>query len=74
MKIPDKPLRTRAGASEYLRSRWGISRSIATLAKLACIGGGPKYVKAGRTPLYAEADLDAWAADLLRPADGGRAA
>jgi hypothetical protein len=28
---------------------------------LAVVGGGPIYRKAGRTPIYAPADLDAWA-------------
>lgn len=74
MKTPDKPLRTRAGAVTYLRDRWGIARSVATLAKLACLGGGPEFMKAGRTPLYAEESLDHWASELLRPAKGGRAA
>ncbi|MFO1075132.1 MAG: hypothetical protein U1E17_21055 [Geminicoccaceae bacterium] len=74
MSVPEKPLRTRAGAAEYLRNRWGIIRSVATLAKLACLGGGPEFMKAGRTPLYAEESLDHWASALLRPAKGGRAA
>jgi len=33
----------------------------ATLAKLACIGGGPNFESFGRKPLYREADLLAWA-------------
>ena len=48
-----------------------------TLAKLACVGGGPCFRKAGRWPLYSPADLDAWARDLLgqpptRPRRAGR--
>ncbi|WP_342780195.1 hypothetical protein [Mesorhizobium intechi] len=31
------------------------------MAKLAVTGGGPLYRKAGRTPIYSPADLDAWA-------------
>jgi len=31
------------------------------LAKLAVVGGGPIYRKAGRFPLYAVEDLDIWA-------------
>jgi hypothetical protein len=57
----------RAEASEYLKSRWGIDRRPSTLAKLACIGGGPKFEHAGRTPLYPEPELDAWARSLLSP-------
>lgn len=61
------PLR-RAEASIYLKQRHGIDRAPQTLAKLACIGGGPTFRHFGRTPLYAPADLDAWAASLLSPA------
>jgi hypothetical protein len=74
MKVPDRPLRTRAGAVEYLANRWGIVRTVSTLAKLACIGGGPEFLKAGRQPLYPEQNLDRWAAELLRPAGRGKAA
>ena len=51
---PDRaPLLRRNEASEYLRSRWGLNRATATLAKLACVGGGPcRFEKAGRWPLY----------------------
>jgi len=35
--------------------------AMARLAKRAVVGGGPIYRKAGRTPIYAPADLDAWA-------------
>ncbi len=57
-------LRRRA-ASAYLRERWGIPCSEKTLAKLACIGGGPVYRVWSRTPLYAPADLDAFAQSKL---------
>lgn len=50
----------RAAAAEYLKNRYGVG-SAATLAKLACIGGGPLFRKLGRFPVYAPADLDAWA-------------
>ena len=55
----------REPASRYLSQVWGIDRAPCTLAKLACIGGGPKYSKAGRIPLYKPEDLDAWARDLV---------
>jgi hypothetical protein len=51
----------RADAAEYIQSTYGFPCSRQWLAKLAVIGGGPVYRKAGRTPLYAPADLDAWA-------------
>ena len=60
-------LRRRAGA-EYLREQRGIPCSEKTLAKLACIGGGPIYCRFGRIPLYLIADLDAYAeAKLSKP-------
>ena len=52
-------------ASEYLQNTWGIERAPATLAKLACVGGGPRFRKAGRWPIYAPHDLDAWVLDLI---------
>lgn len=51
----------RVEASHYLKDVHGIDRSPATLAKYATIGGGPKYVKAGRTPLYQTDWLDEYA-------------
>jgi hypothetical protein len=60
-------LRRRA-AAEYLREKWGIPCSEKTLAKLACIGGGPVYRLWGRIPLYTIANLDAYAeAKLGKP-------
>lgn len=53
-------LRRRA-AAEYLRETCGIPCSEKTLAKLACIGGGPVYRRFGRIPLYLIADLEAYA-------------
>jgi hypothetical protein len=53
-------LRRRA-ASEYLKGHWGLPCSEKTLAKLACIGGGPQFYRAGRIPLYKVSDLDAYA-------------
>src|SRR5215469_8517723 len=46
-------------------ARVGIDTDVqlapATLAKLACLGGGPPFESFGRRPLYREADLLAWA-------------
>jgi hypothetical protein len=62
---PSQPLLRRTGACAYLREIWGLERAPATLAKLACSGGGPKFHRAGRWPLYDPADLDAWAQELI---------
>jgi hypothetical protein len=51
----------RAEAATYIQSTYGFPCSQQWLAKLAVLGGGPTYQKAGRTPLYAPDDLDAWA-------------
>ena len=58
----------RKAAAEYLREQWGVPCTEKTLAKLACIGGGPVYRRFGRIPLYAAADLDEFAqAKLGKP-------
>lgn len=50
----------RKEAAQFLTSR-GFKTAPATLAKLACLGGGPTFKSWGRRPLYREADLLAWA-------------
>jgi hypothetical protein len=49
----------RKDAAQYLTER-GFKTAPATLAKLACLGGGPSFRSFGRKPLYREADLLAW--------------
>ena len=39
-------------AAAYIREKHGIPCSPRTLAKKACIGGGPPFRKANRVPLY----------------------
>ena len=64
---PQRLLR-RTEAAEYVRERWGYPLAPRTLAKLACIGGGPTFRRASRFPLYDKEDLDAWErAKLTRP-------
>lgn len=57
----DDPRLTRAEASAYLIAR-GYRVAPATLAKLACLGGGPTFTSFGRRPLYRPGDLLAWVA------------
>ena len=57
----------RKQAAQYLQDTWGISRTHATLAKLAVTGGGPKFQYANRTPLYPVEELDGWAQSILSP-------
>ena len=73
----------RAQAATYVEATYGFPCSRQWLAKLAVIGGGPVYRKAGRTPIYAPEDLDVWAlarigapqrstSDALSPIHTGR--
>jgi hypothetical protein len=55
----------RKEASEYLKSTWGFTCKISTLAKLASIGGGPGFEYFGRWPLYPEPELDRWVRSRL---------
>jgi hypothetical protein len=50
----------REQAANYLAAKYGFG-SKRTLAKLACVGGGPLFHKSGRLALYRPTDLDAWA-------------
>ena len=56
---------TRREAVEYLRSEWGMRRTIGTLGNLAVKGGGPEFQKDGHRTLYTPAALDTWAAKQL---------
>ena len=53
-------LMDRAQAAEFLTSH-GYRTARATLAKLACLGGGPAFRSYGSRPLYSASDLIAWA-------------
>lgn len=61
----DKPRLRRWEAADYLRIVHGMVVAPATLAKLASVGGGPSFQKAGRIPLYPKTELDAWAMQRL---------
>jgi hypothetical protein len=64
-KSPDVRYLRRAEAATYVQSSYGFPCSPRWLAKLAVIGGGPVFRKAGKTPLYAPGDLDSWAAQRI---------
>jgi hypothetical protein len=57
----------RTEAAPYIVNTYNIPCSPKTLAKYACIGGGPAFRKAGRIPLYPISGLDAWAQSKLGP-------
>lgn len=58
--MPECQFFRRRAAASYLTTTYGFG-SPATLAKLACIGGGPKFRKAGKIVLYEQSALDVWA-------------
>lgn len=63
-----EPMLRRDKAAKYIETTYGMPCSPKTLAKLACVSSeGPPFRKAGRTPLYARADLDAWAKARIGP-------
>jgi len=54
-------------AADYLQERYG-AYTTDTLAKLACVGGVPRFQKLGPYPVYTPEDLDEWAlARMSRP-------
>jgi hypothetical protein len=55
----------RVEAARYIREVHGIPCVAPTLAKYACIGGGPAFRKAGKFPIYNQEDLDTWAEHRL---------
>ena len=55
----------RSLASQYLNEVHCVKLAPVTLAKLASIGGGPKFWKDGKFPLYAVEHLDEFAAARL---------
>ena len=62
----DRLLR-RVEASKYIVETYNVPCSPKTLAKLACIGGGPPFRLAGRFPLYPVSGLDEWAQSKIGP-------
>ena len=64
-KAPEHRLLRRREAALYIRETWGLPCAEKTISKLAVVGGGPAFFRAGRVPLYDIADLDAWARSKL---------
>lgn len=54
----------RKQAGDYLFTTYGVCSPHA-LGRLASVGGGPRFHKAGRLAIYKKSDLDAWAAEKL---------
>ena len=58
----------RTEAASYVTDHYGFPCSRQWLAKLAVVGGGPVFRKAGRYPIYQLEDLDRWAEARIGPA------
>jgi hypothetical protein len=68
--LPDgygKRFLRRSEAAEYVVNHYGFPCSRQWLAKLAVIGGGPVFHKAGRYPVYEPSELDRWAEARIGP-------
>ena len=63
--MDDNTYLSRGLASEFLFQK-GFQVAPATLAKLACVGGGPVFISFGRRALYAPAELLRWAESRAR--------
>jgi hypothetical protein len=57
----------RSDAATYITEQYGFPCSRQWLAKLAVIGGGPEFRKAGRYPIYEPSELDRWAEARIGP-------
>lgn len=60
-----RPRLRRKEAAKYLLDTHGVPVAVATLEKLACVGGGPSFQKFGNIPLYPTEELDRWALQKL---------
>lgn len=60
-----RPRLRRSEVPAYLMNKFGIPVALATLNKLATLGGGPVMQYSGRIPLYHVDDLDVWANERL---------
>ena len=62
---------SRQEAAEYLLNKYGkpIAVGVSSLNRMACFGGGPKFIKlAGGRAAYTPKDLDAWAGERIKGA------
>ncbi len=62
------PFMQSQAASDHLKNHWGLRASKKTLDKLASVGGGPEFHKAGHARLYTPEALDAYARSIIGPA------
>ena len=60
-------LRSRKDAAARIREVWGYKITAQTLAKYACLGGGPRYRKISSQVVYSDDDCDAWVTSRISP-------
>ena len=60
-----RPRLRRSEVPGYLMQKHGVPIAVATLNKLASIGGGPEMEYFGRVPTYTPEALDAWVEQRL---------
>lgn len=65
--MTNKPRLRRREVPAYLAEKHGIDVALATLNKMATVGGGPSMQYVGRIPLYPLDALDEWALAKLSP-------
>jgi hypothetical protein len=65
--LPSAKFLGRSDAATYITRRYGFPCSPQWLAKLAVMGGGPFFRKAGKYPIYEPPDLDQWAQSRIGP-------
>jgi hypothetical protein len=68
---PPRRYLRRHEAARYITEAWGVPCTTKSLAKLAVVGGGPEFRKAGPFPLYEPGDLDAWCRAKIGPKQKG---
>ena len=64
----DLPRRLTPGQScEYMLNKHNVRHTTKTLAKLRCIGGGPRFQKFGNSVFYTPPHLDEYVESRLSP-------
>jgi hypothetical protein len=63
---PHPAFLVRKAAAQYITENY-FPCSPKTLAKLACIGGGPEFRRAGRIPIHEPHKLDSWVQSRIGP-------
>ena len=63
--IPPPPLLDTSSSAVFLKATFGVPCEAKTLAKLRCVGGGPKFRRFGRLIRYERKELEFWARNRL---------